>query len=378
MEKPLTHDTASRATSRIGKIELPWLILAALLISTLLAAFQSSRQLRADADMRFDEIAQGEKRTLIRQLRDIDNILQGARAFHKALPNLSQSSWDTYLATRLQDVSADSGLVAIDFVSGEIFSAGSVPIKDLRNPSVSVKDVRSWTASVPMLEAMERAASTNALVMSGPLPPPAGAPASPGRVALVLPLDAPTTTVPGSVAGTQVKRAVVAIVDISVIMSSLTRNPAYAVIHALFDGDTRLFPAPDVTATDHFNAEMRTEIPVEFGRRTLRLKVFSTPQLEKSLRSDMPRAILIIGIFGTMLLGALVLLLTRLRAQAESLAASMTRKLQDQTRFTEDLIEFNPNPIPATSCPGVRSAQKPQLFGTPGWFCRAHPCDCDR
>ena len=114
MEKPSTHDTASRATSRIGKIELPWLILAALLISTLLAAFQSSRQLRADADMRFAEIAQGEKRTLIRQLRDVDNILQGARAFHKALPNLSQSAWDTYIATRLRDVTSNAGLIAID------------------------------------------------------------------------------------------------------------------------------------------------------------------------------------------------------------------------------------------------------------------------
>ncbi|MCY7388875.1 MAG: PAS domain S-box protein, partial [Burkholderiales bacterium] len=345
MEKPVTHDTASRASSRIGKIELPWLILAALLISTLLAAFQSSRQLRADADMRFAEIAQVEKRTLIRQLHDIDNILQGARAFHKALPNLTQSAWDTYLATWLQDGTTNSGLIAIDFVPGEILSAGSVPSADRRDRSVSINDVREWRTSPPMLEALDRAASTNVLVMSGPLIMPAGAPASPGRVALVLPLDAPTATTPSPVSGIQRKRSVVAIVDIAAIASSLTLNPAYAVRHELFDGKTRLFPARDVTATNDFNAEMTTEIPVEFGRRTLLLKVSSTPQLEKSLRSNMPRAILVIGIFGTMLLGALVLLLTRLRAQAESLAASMTRKLQDQTRFTEDLIEFNPNPI---------------------------------
>ena len=345
MEKPSTHDTASRATSRIGKIELPWLILAALLISTLLAAFQSSRQLRADADMRFAEIAQGEKRTLIRQLRDVDNILQGARAFHKALPNLSQSAWDTYLATRLRDVTSNAGLVAIDFVPGTILSVDSGPKPSRTDDSAPINDVRASSTSLPMLDALGRAASMNGLVMSGPLPLPAGAPTSTSRVALVLPLDARTTISLNSVADTQAQRSVVAIVDLATIVSSLTRDPAYAVGLELFDGDKRLFPARDMTAADDFNAEMTTEIPVEFGRRTLRLKVLSTPQLEKSLHSNMPRAILVIGIFGTMMLGALVLLLTRLRAQAESLAASMTRELQDQTRFTEDLIEFNPNPI---------------------------------
>jgi len=63
------------------------------------------------------------------------------------------------------------------------------------------------------------------------------------------------------------------------------------------------------------------------------------------LQNNTPRTILLIGVLGAVLLGGLIWLLTRLREQAEALAAGMTRQLQDQTKFTENLIEFNPSPI---------------------------------
>ena len=122
MEQPLTHDSVSSATPRIRKIELPWLILAALLLSTLLAAFQSSRQLRADTDARFEEIAQGEKRTFIRHLHDVEKLMTSAKAFEKALPNQSQSAWDTFLGANMRDGSTHAGLVALQVVPGAIFS----------------------------------------------------------------------------------------------------------------------------------------------------------------------------------------------------------------------------------------------------------------
>ena len=53
MAQPLTHDSPTGAPARIRKIELPWLILAALLLSTLLAAFQSSRQFQTANELRF-------------------------------------------------------------------------------------------------------------------------------------------------------------------------------------------------------------------------------------------------------------------------------------------------------------------------------------
>ena len=103
MDQPLTHDS-SGASTRSRKIELPWLILAALLLSTLLAAFQSSRQLQATNVVRFDEIAQTEKRALVRQFQDIERLLRDALAFEAALSKPSQTAWDNYVRASVQNM----------------------------------------------------------------------------------------------------------------------------------------------------------------------------------------------------------------------------------------------------------------------------------
>ena len=345
MEQSLTPDSVNNSSLRSRKIELPWLILAALLLSTLLAAFQSSRQLRVDTDTRFAEIAQGEKRALIRQLRDVEKLLYSAKAFERAVPTLGQAAWDTYLRGSRPDEDGHPGVIAVQFVPDADLSPVSAPITGLLTPSVPASKVSGWSTSPALSEAITRAATTKSLVLSRPLVAPTDAGSTPDYVAIVLPLGVDNSSSPRSLQKAQSRAAVVAIIDLADMVSSMTRESAYPVGHELFNGEKRIFSSRDPTPANGSTAEMVTEIPVEFGQRTLLLKISSTPQLEKLLRSDMPRTILVIGIFGTMLLGALVLLLTRLREQAESLAASMTRKLQDQTHFTEDLIEFNPNPI---------------------------------
>ena len=345
MERPLTHDPVNSATTLIRKIELPWLILAALLVATLLAAFQSSRQLRADADVRFAEIAQGEKRVLLRQLRDVENILYGAKAFATALPNLSQSTWDTYVGARMRDGGMHPGIVAIQLLANADSPRVAMTTPSLTAAVLPAGNALVWSAAPALVDAISRATSTTTLVMSRSLSTPAGVLPSPDCVALVLQFSADTTTRNRDSTTATSRGTVLAIIDLADMVSRMAGAPVYPVVHELFDGEKRLFPSRDATSTERSSAELSIELPVEFGQRMLRLKISSTPALEKALRSDMPRAILVVGIFGTLLLGALVLLLTRLRQQAEALAASMTRKLQDQTRFTEDLIEFNPNPI---------------------------------
>ncbi|MCY7386550.1 MAG: PAS domain S-box protein [Burkholderiales bacterium] len=345
MEQPLTHDSAGGAASRIRKIELPWLILVALLLSTLLAAFQSSRQLRADTETRFTEIAQVEKRSLVRRLSDVENLLYSARAFEKVQPNPSQSAWNTYVSADLREGAPYPGVIAIQLVTDATLSRSVAPVSGSPASSLPTENMPLWGKSAGVLEVLNLAALKKTLLLSGPLQAPVGVPSCMNCVAMVLPLSVVVAPQQRSTATSQSKAAVLAVLDLAAAVSEMAADSAYPVVHELFDGDTRLYPVGDAATATVDKAEMRAEIPVEFGQRTLRLKISSTPQLEKALRSDMPRAILVIGIFGTILLGALVLLLTRLRAQAESLAASMTRKLQDQTRFTEDLIEFNPNPI---------------------------------
>ena len=338
-----THNSASGLSTLVKKIELPWLILAALLIATLLAAFQSARQLRLDNEARFAEIAQGEKRILLRQLRDVENLLYGAKAFATALPGLSQSAWDTYVGTRMQDGGPHAGLVTIQVIPNADLPRVSKTIPALLAPPPTDGSAPAWRTSPALLAAISRAAATSTLTMSQRLAVPPAA----DWVALVLPLNATPTAKNGDPSMPKPAGTAIAIIDLAAMVSGIPASPAYPVAYELFDGEQRLYPGSDADANSpaHADAEMRIELPVEVGQRVLRLKISSTPQLEKSLRSEMPRTILVVGIFGTLLLGALVLLLTRLRQQAESLASSMTRKLQEQTRFTEELIEFNPNPI---------------------------------
>ena len=330
MTPPASNHRINSAATLIRKIELPWLILAALLLSTLLAAFQSSLQLRADADARFAEIALGEKRGLIRQLRDVESLLVGAKAFATATAVPNAAAWDKYAAINLVGGDAHPGVVAVQYVA----ATGARGVPAARSPE---RVAPAWAASPALAAAIGRAASTKALVMSQRLEVPIGALPSNDCVALVLALDANNPTQPGG--------ALVAVVDLAALMADIEREASNPVLRELFDGGKRLFPVIAAASAENSEVQMRAELDLEFGQRALRLDIRSTPRLEKLLRSDVPRAILVIGIFGTVLLGALVVFLTRLRHQAETLAASMTRKLQDQTRFTEDLIEFNPNPI---------------------------------
>ncbi|MEO8383873.1 MAG: ATP-binding protein [Betaproteobacteria bacterium] len=342
MAQTLTHDSASGAPPRNRKIELPWLILAALLLSTLLAAFQSSRQLQAANDLRFNEIAQSEKRALIRQLWDIEKLLRGAQAFESVLPNPTQAAWDTYIrASVLNLIGNTKAIVAVQLES----PVAAAPFTTLLTREIGIGRFIEWQASPTLLASINSAKSTKMLALSHQLSTSPEAPASSHLVAIVAPNFAAASAAKQNGPVAPSPGVALAIIDLSAIVSGISQNPAYPVVHELFDGGKRVALAPAAFSNEPSSAEMSAELPIEFGNRILSLKISSTPQLEKTLRSDMPRIILIIGIFGTMLLGALVLLLTRLREQAESLASSMTRKLQDQTRFTEDLIEFNPNPI---------------------------------
>ena len=106
--------TPLRATIR--KIELPWFILAALLLSTLVTAYQNSRQLRADTQARFQEITQDEQRAILRKLGDFEDLMHGAAALVVALPNLKQATWDTFFDSRMPKPDSYVGLVALQYV----------------------------------------------------------------------------------------------------------------------------------------------------------------------------------------------------------------------------------------------------------------------
>ena len=345
MAKPDSHDAITRDPQPAFKLDLPWLILAALLLSTLLAAFQSSRQIRADAQLRFTEIAQVEKRVLASHLNEILQVLHGASAVATAVPTLNQATWERYVAARLRERGTRPPIVALLLIPN--VNAPNIPntLSSVLAPRISLEEVAALAKSPQVAEAILRASVTAAPALSVRFDATSTPQKSADWVALALPLligdnlDNRLPTHPHSI-GTAL-----AILDLGTVVKSMTEEPAYPVAHALSYEGRRFSTGVEEAVTSTDLVETSQDVPVDFGQRRLMLKISSTPQLEKTLQSDLPRIILMIGIFGTILLGALVLLLTRLRQQAEALASTMTRKLQDQTRFTEDLIEFNPNPI---------------------------------
>lgn len=107
---------ASSLKTTLRKIELPWFVLAALLISTLFTAYQNAQQVRADAQTRFQELAQGEQAAIVRHLRDFEDLMHGTSALMVALPNLGQSAWDAFFDTWMPVPENYAGLVALQYV----------------------------------------------------------------------------------------------------------------------------------------------------------------------------------------------------------------------------------------------------------------------
>ena len=340
--------TPLRATIR--KIELPWFILAALLLSTLVTAYQNARQLRVDAQARFQEITQDEQRAILRKLGDFEDLMHGAVALVVALPNLKQATWDTFFDSRMPKPYDYIGLVALQYVPVKPV-ASTTPVGEILTRVFStdrrVQSVTPWTNVPEIADAIRLAETSGQSVISRPLGKMAGLPDSHSPVAMVLVaafadgggFGRNTATTIASPRG-----YLISIIDLNLLISQLARTRTTPVTLELFDGDRRVYPPADGSPASS-TAEMSVDVPIEFGQRTLRLRASSTPALESKLQNNTPRTILLIGVLGTVLLAGLIWLLTRLREQAEALAASMTRKLQEQTTFTENLIEFNPSPI---------------------------------
>jgi PAS domain S-box-containing protein len=339
--------TSSPTSFRDGlkKIELPWFILAALLVSTLVTAYQNSRQLRVDATARFNDIGQSESRAISRQVHDFEDLMYGISALAHALPTLDSTAWGAFFDVRMPAPEDYEGLVAVQYVpvlpmNGKLSQADAPLTRIFRHgDGTSAGD---WSKMPAIAEAVAKARSSSRAIASASLDRIAGLDKnvrSPMALVLSVGADRPI----GKASASRQGGYLVAIVDLHAMISRIRATGLFPVELELFDGEKLLYNSADSGAVRE--ADMTAESNIEIGTRPFRLRISSTPVLEGRLQNNTPRTILLIGVLGTVLLAGLIWLLTRLREQAETLAASMTRKLQDQTKFTEDLIEFNPSPI---------------------------------
>ncbi|MBL8512572.1 MAG: PAS domain S-box protein, partial [Betaproteobacteria bacterium] len=306
------------AAARAGKIELPWLVLGALLVSTLFGGWQAARQQAAEADQRFAELAADTHTSLERRIESIRLAVSSVAAFGGAQPRTDSAAWQQFIGNLGLNSERLTGLVAV------------------RQPTANPAEPLDWQVAKAAgvkrpWEVLATFAGTDPSVSGFSLP-------------MQLPDLATSYVIRVAIPGRSPPTHVYALIDMSALLKGAARRSDLEV--SLVDGGTAVASDSVASAKANGGAPLRRSTQtIALLDREAALSMASTPTLEQRLTSQAPRMVLLVGLVSCALLGGLIWLLTRLRSQAEALAEGMTRKLTEQTRFTEDLIEHNPNPI---------------------------------
>ncbi len=354
MAPPTNTNADTRVTkldtdTRSQRVESPWLVLAALLLSTLVASLQSYRQVNQESQSRFQTLAEHAKSEITTQFRQIDDALATAGAVIAASPQIDNGRWNKYLDAGEKRSASLPGLSRIEYRSSksapgagrEKTSATSL-IRVI--PEVTI--VSDELASSSLIDDAIKTARRSQRMAATPILPASSKQDAAEFIALVKPVY------PAFTDAVEPLGYLVAFVRPADLLAIATRSNDQRLLFSLTEEANAAGAAPanvaksptKVSRTGH---QSKYEAPMNLGvgQRTWILQVESSPSLEAELANRTPQMILLIGIIGTALLAGLVWLLTRLREQAAAMAESMTLKLRDQVKFTDDLIELNPNPI---------------------------------
>lgn len=381
------------------RLEMPWVILLAMLVGTFVAAYKSEQAADAAASKRFYETAQSAYVDLQHELEATQDLLESTSAFVSMMPNagIDANSWSNFFnarsarSTKLDHGdTADSrhGLIRVDHIpssrvlTGSELTAATTPrLSSLFGPNSGAIAAQTNLENIPAVAlAIAEASKRSGVVLTVPLNL---APAAGGKiVAMVLAanaqnsdekisadktpanrksnvalsaVDAPplsTVRVPGSIVG---------LINLSEILTKTGRAEGNRIGAVLVD-ETSKPNAAEPLRKPQFSLVIGGRSP----QQPLKILVTSTPSFEDELKDSSPRIILMVGIIGAVLLAGFIWLLSRLRQQAESLSESMTARLRDQMKLNEDIIEFNPSPIYRKNVEGqfiaVNRAWE-QLFG---------------
>lgn len=372
MHAPLNNPppTKSRAPrTRRLKLEAPWLILIALMLATLTATYQSYQRSKLEAQTRFVEKAQGAQQSLITELRSTADLLRDASALVSALPKIESGPWDAFFDAHRRIDSEFRGLVRIAYKSADpvnpILISRSYSDLSVDDEQINIEQNPDFIAALKLASETREMVTTNALRLADRQPEAIAI------VAVILPVYMPAyasayaahsasnaftkttgikTTKPAAnsaaklgLKATPLLGHLIALLRLDDIVNYISAHPERRLSLTLLSNNQTLYSnIQQASAKAPLYTQRFNMIP---DHPQWALQVGSTPLLEQELANDTPRAIFLVGLMGTLLLTGLVWLLTRLRDQAETLAARITEKLRDQVKFTEDLIEFNPNPI---------------------------------
>ncbi|HEX4857542.1 MAG TPA: ATP-binding protein, partial [Usitatibacteraceae bacterium] len=303
------------------RFELPWLILGALLISTVWGAWQTSVQQTAEARARFAELAVHERTEIEERLGEMRELTASVAALVAALPGVDSAAWNRFFDSRDKGGSRRPGLIGFQYLPPQ---GSRLPQLERRLDGTSGAQ-RPWAAHAkigPLLELRN-------VQLSEPILDGTELGLKSAGYALAVPVAAE-------------RGHVVALIDFAALARGGKRADQGIALEVR-DGSAVLYRSGDAARTA--SPSMQSESRIAFAGRPLTLTAASTPALELRLANNTPRTVLLIGLVSCALLAGLIWLLSRLRDQATAMAERMTRQLHEQTRFTEELIEFNPNPI---------------------------------
>ncbi len=337
------------------KLEAPWLILIALMLGTFTATYQSHERGKIEAQSRFIEKARAAQQNLITELQSAADLLRSASALVIALPKIEPRQWNNFFEAHSLSGSNVRGLVRVIYKSADpanpvllTHSYGSLADSKLH---ADIEQHSSVVAAISLADKTRKLTATESVQTVDDKSTQSA------MVALILPVYAANSTPVQALNPTGESKAnthqasklsptlgyLIALVQLDDIVANVSANFGQRLSLSLLSGNKILLS--EMKAATPYPVAFSEDMTINPGQRQWVLKVDSTPMLERELATDTPRAIFLVGTLGTLLLTGLIWLLTRLRDQAEALAARITEKLQDQVKFTEDLIEFNPNPI---------------------------------
>jgi PAS domain S-box-containing protein len=351
---PSTHTDAPLDVTKLSpkprsqRIESPWLVLAALLLSTLVASLQSYRQVNQESQSRFQTLAMHAKTEMATRFRQIDDALATAGAVIAATPQIDSGRWNRYLDAGEKRSATLPGLARIEYRTkrrtgvdqSKVTSASLIRVI----PDITI--VSDELANSSLIDEAIETARQSQRTAATPLLPTSSKQDSTAFIALVKPIY------PAFTDATEPLGYLVAFVQPADLLALTMRSNDQRLLFSLteavgspVDPTATFAKSPSEAVYPGHQSQYEAPMSLVVGQRSWVLQVESSPSLETELANRTPHMILLIGIIGTALLAGLVWLLTRLREQAVAMAESMTTKLRDQVKFTDDLIELNPNPI---------------------------------
>jgi PAS domain S-box-containing protein len=350
-----------------SRFELPWLVLAALLVGTLVAAYKSDQRADAAAARRFQEVTLAAQLSLQNDIQANRDMLESAAAFVSVLPNatIDAPTWTNFFKRLGANGENNHSLMRVDYVPYSAATASASPVvaqlsyrlKEwpneasadsglATNPAVARAIADSgkqagFAVSKPLQFTGKNSEASVAIALVQTIAP-AQRPSNVGSNSLNQIRTVETVTNPSAQTSdtSDVSGHLVGYVDLGGILEKIARTEGTRITAALVDESI-----PASSATGAANVQFSTVTGGDSPQEPWKIRFTSTPQLDDELKDSSAKFILLVGIIASILLAGLIWLLTRLRQQAESLSASMTARLRDQMKLNEDIIEFNPSPI---------------------------------